>query len=110
MPDFILTGHGFVRSHGIPILTNQYYRPNLVAQSLRTQRSGLVGLISDEIATTPYAGRIIEGAQDAAWEHNKILVLVNTKKNPDIEKVAINSGERSRRSSSSLAIMRKGLN
>ena len=65
------------------------YRPNMVARSLRTQRSGLIGLISDEIATTPYAGGVIEGTQDTAWDSNKILVLVNTKKNRDVEKIAI---------------------
>ncbi len=65
------------------------YRPNSMAQGLRTQRSGLFGFISDEIAITPYAGKIIEGAQDVAWEHDKILVLVNTKTKPDMEKAAV---------------------
>ena len=33
--------------------------PNRLAQALRTQRSGMIGFISEEIATTPHAGRII---------------------------------------------------
>ena len=65
------------------------YRPNVQAQSLRTQHSNLFGFISDEIAITPHAGRIIEGAQDTAWKNGKILMLVNTKRNADIEKAGI---------------------
>ena len=61
------------------------YRPNLTAQSLRTQRSGIIGFVTDEIATTPYAVKIIEGAQDAAWNKGKILILSNTKNDPKLE-------------------------
>ena len=55
------------------------YRPNLTAQSLRTRKSGIIGFVTDEIATTPYAVKIIEGAQDAAWNKGKILILVQYK-------------------------------
>jgi LacI family transcriptional regulator len=64
------------------------YRRNAMAQSLRSQRSDTIGFITDEIAITPHAGRIIEGAQDAAWKNGKILLLVNTKRQPDLEKTA----------------------
>lgn len=56
------------------------YGPNRMAQALRTNRSGLIGFLSEEIATTPYAGRIILGAQDAAREHDLTLVIVNTER------------------------------
>lgn len=65
------------------------YRPNALAQSLRMKRSGIFGFITDEIAITPYAGKIFEGAQDIAWENGKILILVNTKANRYLEKTAI---------------------
>ena len=42
------------------------YGPNRMARSLRMQRSEMIGLLSEDIATTPHAGRIILGAQDAA--------------------------------------------
>ena len=42
------------------------YHPNRLARGLRTQASGMVGLLTEEIATTPHAGRIILGAQEAA--------------------------------------------
>jgi LacI family transcriptional regulator len=53
------------------------------------RRSGFFGFVTDVIAITPYAGKIIEGAQDAAWNNGKILMLVNTKANPQIESSAI---------------------
>lgn len=56
------------------------YGPNRAAQALRTNRSGLIGLLSEEIATTPHAGRIILGAQDAAREHDLTLVIINTER------------------------------
>lgn len=65
------------------------YRPNALAQGLRSQRSGLIGFITDEIAITPYAGQIFEGAQDAAWEDNKVLLLVNHKRDQDLKYAAI---------------------
>jgi LacI family transcriptional regulator, galactose operon repressor len=66
------------------------YRPNALAQSLRMKRSGTFGFVTDEIAITPHAGKIFEGAQDVAWENGKILMLVNTKANRDFENTAIN--------------------
>lgn len=65
------------------------YRPNAVARSLRSQRSHMIGLISDEIATTPFAGQIIQGAQDAAWDNNKMLLVINTARRAEIENAAI---------------------
>ena len=53
------------------------YGPNRAARALRTNKSGLIGLLSEEIATTPHAGRIILGAQNAAREHDLTLVIVN---------------------------------
>jgi len=53
------------------------YGPNRMAQGLRTQRSRMIGLISEEVATTPHAGRIILGAQEAARKAGFTLVLIN---------------------------------
>jgi len=54
------------------------YGPNRMARSLRMQRSEMIGLLSEDIATTPHAGRIILGAQDAAREEGLTIVLINT--------------------------------
>jgi LacI family transcriptional regulator len=65
------------------------YRPNPATQSLSTQRSGIFGFVSDEIVTTPYAGKIFEGAQDTAWKEGKILLLANTKNDPQLQAAAL---------------------
>lgn len=54
------------------------YAPNMLAQSLRTQRSNTIGLVGDEIATTPFAGKIILGAQDVAMARDAVVFVVNT--------------------------------
>ncbi|MCA4135214.1 LacI family DNA-binding transcriptional regulator [Arthrobacter sp. M4] len=54
------------------------YGPNRLAQALRTQRTGMLGLISEEIATTPHAGRIILGADEAARARGYNLMIINT--------------------------------
>lgn len=65
------------------------YRPNAMARALRRGTSGLIGLVTDEIATTPFAGQIVRGAQDAAWQHRRILTLVNTDRHSDLEQEAL---------------------
>ncbi len=54
------------------------YRPNSVAQSLRRQRSLAVGLVTDSIATSPFAGRIVGGAMDTADERGYVLLLFDS--------------------------------
>lgn len=65
------------------------WRPNAMARGLSLQRSHTIGLISDMVAISPHAGKIIQGAQDAAWAQNKMLLIINTSSNPDIERVAV---------------------
>ncbi len=65
------------------------YRPSLVARHMRTKQSQVIGFIADEIATTPYAGRTIEGAQRVAWTHGKLLYVINTGANLEFEKAVI---------------------
>lgn len=61
------------------------YAPNMLAQSLRTQRSHTIGLVGDEIATTPFAGKIILGAQDVATSHDSVVFVVNTGYEREVE-------------------------
>jgi len=69
------------------------YQPNSVARSLRTQRSQIIAMISDEIATTPYAGRMILGAQEAASKQGWLLMLVNSGGDPAVEEAEIRALE-----------------
>lgn len=61
------------------------YKPNSVARTLRTSRSYALGFITDEIATTPYAGRVLMGAQEAARKLGYILLTVNTGNDRELE-------------------------
>jgi LacI family transcriptional regulator len=65
------------------------YVPNSVARSLRTRRTRTIGLISDRIATTPFAGRMLAGAHDVAREQGFLVFLMNTDGDPAIERDAI---------------------
>lgn len=70
------------------------YKPNPVARSLRTHSSRILGFVSDEISTTPFSGRIMLGAQDAARELGYILLAVNTGNDPDLEAQEIDAIKR----------------
>jgi|SRR5579864_1521610 len=65
------------------------YRPSFSAKYMRTKRSHTIGFITDHIATTPFAGDILKGAQDAAWAHGVVLLVVNTGRKPEVETAAI---------------------
>lgn len=65
------------------------YRPNLAARHTRTGQSKLIGFISDEIASTPFAVNIIKGAQSAAAQHEKMLFVINTERDRQAEANAI---------------------
>ena len=61
------------------------YAPNGHARALRTQRSNTLALISEEISTTPYAGRLILGAQEAAFARGWVLIVMTSGGHPDVE-------------------------
>jgi LacI family transcriptional regulator len=65
------------------------YRPNALAKNLASGGSKFIGLVADAIATTPFAGQIIHGAQDEAWKHGFVLLVANTEGNQLAEKEAI---------------------
>ncbi|WP_037673122.1 LacI family DNA-binding transcriptional regulator [Streptomyces griseus] len=65
------------------------YAPNGLARGLRLRRSHTMGFVSDEIATTPHAGRMILGAQEAAAAEGLVLLLVNTSGDAELERTSI---------------------
>lgn len=65
------------------------YTPSALARSLRTQRTHTIAMVSDQIATTPFAVSMIQAAQDVARRHGFLLVVVNADADPDIERDAI---------------------
>ena len=67
------------------------YRPSSAAQILRTNRTNTLGFITDTITSTPWAGQITAGAQATAWQHGKILLLVNTEGDAALQDAAVES-------------------
>ena len=65
------------------------YRPNALAKTLSVGGSRFIGLVADAIATTPFAGQIIHGAQDEAWRHGYVLLVANTEGDDEVENDAI---------------------
>lgn len=61
------------------------YQPNGLARALRTHRSNTLAMVGDEIATTPYAGELILGAQEAASRHGWLLMIMSTGGNKAVE-------------------------
>lgn len=54
------------------------YRPSQAARRMRGSPSGLLGFLTDDVATTPYAVDIIRGAQDVAWAHHMVLLVADS--------------------------------
>jgi len=61
------------------------YGPNRVAQALRRQRTGMLGVVIEDVAATPHAGRIILGADDAAKARGYNLMVINTSSSAGLE-------------------------
>lgn len=70
---------------------NMGYKPNSVARTLRTSKSNTLGFVTDEIATTPYASKVLEGAQDAASKLGYILLTTNTNNDAELENQEISA-------------------
>lgn len=51
------------------------YRVNKLASALNSTGSGIIGMLTDELITTNFAGAIVKGAHERALGKNKILML-----------------------------------
>jgi LacI family transcriptional regulator len=67
------------------------YRRNALAAGLRRQASDTIGFVSDFITTTPHAGEMVRGAQEAAWEAGKVLLMVSTQGDRHVERRAFDA-------------------
>lgn len=65
------------------------YRPNALAKTLVEGTTPFVGLVADSIASTPFAGQIVHGAQEEAWRNGHVLLVTNTEGNAEAEERAI---------------------
>jgi LacI family transcriptional regulator len=50
-----------------------------------------IGLIIDDVAASPFAVPLLEGAREAAWDHQCIVNVVTTRNHPPIEEATVQS-------------------
>jgi LacI family transcriptional regulator len=67
------------------------YVPNQLARSLKTKQSRTIGVVSDRVATVPFSGHMLAGAQEAAWESGFMLMLIDTGGNDEVQTPAVQS-------------------
>lgn len=60
------------------------YIPNVLARGLRTKRTHTIGLLSDGVASVPFAGRMLEGVQNAAWNAGYLAMIIDTTNRPEL--------------------------
>ncbi|MEV6759188.1 LacI family DNA-binding transcriptional regulator [Streptomyces sp. NPDC051105] len=65
------------------------YRPDPVARGLRRRRTAVIGLVTDEIASSPFAGRLLRGAMETAWESDHLVLTVDSGGDPAKEDAAV---------------------
>lgn len=89
----VLNDHPYVsddkRRRVLSAIEELEFRPSQTARHLRGSASGLLGFLTDDVATTPYAVDIIRGAQEVAWRHNMVLLVADSGKNPRSAEAAL---------------------
>lgn len=66
------------------------YSPNPIARSLKTSRSGSIGLVIPDL-TNPLFPLIVRGVEDVLRTIGYNAWIVNTDNRPDVEKTAVES-------------------
>jgi LacI family transcriptional regulator len=61
------------------------YRPNLLARSLSTNLTQTIGLISDYVASEPFAGQMIRAGIVSAIRHDHLLFVAESEGGVDLE-------------------------
>lgn len=67
------------------------YVPNQLARSLKMRKSRTIGLVSDRVASVPFSGHMLGGAQEVAWAAGFMLMLIDTGGNEDVQTAAVRS-------------------
>ncbi len=65
------------------------YTPNVAARSLRTNSTRTLGVLTDNILTSPTGYGMVQGIQDAAWDRDFLLLFVGTEGDPAQQTKAI---------------------
>ena len=91
---FVLNGRDTIsipqetRARILAVAAELNYRPNAGARALASQKTRLVGLIT-EIVTAPFAVDIIKGAQDQAKLDDRLLLISSAELDPSMQEAAV---------------------
>lgn len=64
------------------------YTPNAVARSLQSQSTHTIGVVTDAIAGGPFAGKLLQGASNAAFNAGYLLLVIETQSDELREDIA----------------------
>jgi LacI family fructose operon transcriptional repressor len=78
-----------VQKHVMKVVKELNYRPNRVAQNLRSNSSKIIALVVSDIEN-PFFQRVSRAVDDAAYEQGYIVMLCNTDENPTKEESFLN--------------------
>jgi LacI family transcriptional regulator len=67
------------------------YVPNHLAQSLKKGQTHTIGIVSDEVATVPFSGHLLAGAQQRAWAAGYMLLLIDVAGEESMQSPAVKS-------------------
>jgi LacI family transcriptional regulator len=89
----VLTRQGYVASETRrvveEVLEATGYRPNLLAQSLRRQRTAVIGHILKSISPNLFYAQVALGAEAEALRHGYTMLAYNMQRDPDRERIGV---------------------
>lgn len=77
------------RKRVLALIDQLGYKPHQAARMMRSQESHIIGFLANEVATTWSSTELVNGAQDAAWDHGKQLMLFNVDAGGNRERLAV---------------------
>lgn len=66
-----------LRTRVLQVIRDLDYHPNHVARSLKIRQTKMLGMVVSDL-TNPFFPQMVRGAEDAAWQHNYMLITFNT--------------------------------
>lgn len=66
-----------LRDRVLQAIEEMNYQPNHLARSLKIRETRMIGMVIRDI-TDPLSPDVLRGAEDAAWQHNYLLVTLNS--------------------------------
>ncbi len=66
-----------LRTRVLEVIERLDYHPNFVARSLKSRHTQMIGIVVSDI-TNPSSTQMVRGAEDAAWQKNYTLIVLNS--------------------------------